>query len=142
MFENTTPIHMEWFYCIEGNRTKLNWFLFEFAVEYYSGINGSDELEDYRSQYGEQYIAQYCAYFARRLKESLLNELRGRTKSVIFHERYIGDFYPHHSSDFNHVLNRQAMGSFEALQSKCDGCRQRCLFDYRAISAYFDDYKD
>jgi len=142
MIKNTTPIRIEWFYYIEGNKSKLNWFLFEFALEYYDAICRSSLLEDYRSQYGEQYIAQYCTYFARRLKESLLNELRGRTKRVIFYERYISDFYPHHDSELDYALNQLAMDSFETLQSKCDECRQQCLFDYRAISAYFDEYKD
>ena len=141
MFENTTPIRMEWFYYIEGNRSKLNWFLFSFAAEYYGAAINSSEMADYRSRYGERYIAQYCAYFARRLKESLLSDLRGRTKSVIFHERFIGDFFPHHSSDLNHALNLQAMASFEALQTRCDGCPQRCLTDYKAVSAFFDGYE-
>jgi len=142
MIENNTPIRMEWFYYIEGNKSKLNWFLFAFALEYYDAISRSAALEDYRNQYGAQYIAQYCAYFARRLKESLMNELRGRTKRVIFYERYISDFYPHHNSELDYALNQQAMDAFEALQSKCDECTQRCLFDYMAISAYFDEYKD
>jgi len=138
MIQNTTPIRVEWFYYIEGNKSKLNWFLHEFALGYYDAIISSPELADYRSRYGEQQIAQYCSYFARRLKESLLNELRRRTKSVIFYERYISDFYPHHDGQLNLALNRIAMGAFEALQSKCDGCTQRCLFDYMAISSYFD----
>jgi len=71
MIQNITPIRAEWFYYIEGNKTKLNWFLFEFALGYYDAINSSPELEDYRSQYGKRQIAQYCSYFARRIKESL-----------------------------------------------------------------------
>ena len=142
MIENTTPIRVEWFYHIEGNKSKLSWFLFEFALGYYEAINSSPELEDYRRQYGERDIAQYCSYFARRIKESILNELRGRTKRVIFYERYISDFYPHHDSELDFAMNRIAMEAFEALQTKCDDCPQRCLYDYMAISAYFDEHKD
>ena len=142
IIQNNTPIQMKWFYFIEGNKSKLNWFLFEFALEYYNAISKNPSLEDYRNQYDVQYIAQYCTYFSRRLKESLLKELRGRTKHVIFQERYINDFYPHHDSDLNHTLSLIAMNSFEELQFKCDECRQQCLFDYRAISSYFNEYKD
>ena len=142
MIENTTPIRVEWFYYIEGNKSKLNWFLFEFALGHYDAINSSPEFEDYRRQYGERHIAQYCSYFARRIKESILNELRGRTKRVIFYERYISDFYPHHDSELDFAMNRIAMESFEALQTKCDDCPQRCLYDYMAISAYFDEHRD
>jgi len=142
MIENTTPIRIAWFYYIEGNKTKLNWYLLEFALEYYDLIRKSSALEDYRNQYNEQYIAQYCAYYARRIKKSLLNGIRGRTKHVIFYEGYISDFYPHHENKTNDALNRLAIEVFEALQSKCDGCPQRCLIDYMAISTFFDEYKD
>ena len=142
MIKNTTPIRMEWFYYLEGNQSKLNWFLFEFALGYYDAISRSHSLEDYRNQNGERFIAQYCAYHTRRLRESLLKELRGRTKRVIFYERYISDFYPHHDSQLNFILNQLAMDAFETLQSKCDTCSQRCLVDYMAISAYFNKCED
>jgi len=125
MIQNTSPIQMEWFRNLEGHKTKLNWYLLELALEYYDFIRRSAELDEYRERYGEQHIAQYCTYYARRMKKSLLNALRGRTKNVIFYEEYIGDFYPHHSSQLNGALNRLAMGAFESLQSGCDGCPQR-----------------
>jgi hypothetical protein len=35
MGANYTPIQIEWFYYLEGNKTKLNWFLLETALEYF-----------------------------------------------------------------------------------------------------------
>jgi len=142
MILNTTPIQMEWFSSLEGGKTKLNWFLLELSMEYYEAIRRSPALEGYRKEYGEKHIAQYCAYYARRIKKSLLNGIRGRTKSFIFYEEYISDFYPHHGGQLNGALNALAMEAFESLRSGCDGCPQRCLSDYRAISRFFDEYKD
>jgi len=142
MIMNTSPIQMEWFLNLEGHKTKFNWFLLEFALEYYDHIRRSPALGPYREQYDVQQIAQYCAYYAKRMKKSLLNNLRGRTKHIIFYEEYISDFYPHHEDELNGVLNSAAMEAFEELQPGCRACTQMCLRDYRGISPFFDEYKD
>ena len=142
MIMNTSPIQMEWFLNLEGYKTKFNWFALEFALEYYDFIRKSPALESYREQYDGQQIAQYCAYFSKRMKKSLLNNIRGRTKHIIFYEEYISDFYPHHDSDMNGILNSTAMEAFEGLQLGCRSCPHVCLRDYMGISPLFDDYKD
>jgi len=83
MGANYTPIQMEWFYYLEGDKTKFNWFLLETALEYFFHIRSCEGLATYRKQYDDRQIAQFCTYYARRMKKSLLNCLRGRTKSVI-----------------------------------------------------------
>jgi purine nucleoside permease len=61
---NNSPIQMEWFHNLEGEKTKFNWFLLEIALEYYSRINESSELKAYRKQYSKKEIALYCTYYA------------------------------------------------------------------------------
>ena len=139
---NTTPIEMEWFHNLEGDRTKLNWFLLELAMEYYEIIRKSPVLEAYRNQYSEQQIAQYCAYYARRMRKSMLNGFRGRTRNYIFYEEYVTDFYPHHDGQLNGTLNGLAMEAFETLRTGCGPCPQQCLNDYRSRSILFDEYMD
>jgi len=51
---NNSPIQMEWFYYLEGEKTKLNWFLLEIALEYYSRIMESHELRGYKKQYNNK----------------------------------------------------------------------------------------
>jgi len=142
MIMNATPIQMEWFHNLEGDRTKLNWFLLELAMEYYDSIRTSPELKEYREQYDENQIAQYCAYYARRMKKSMLNGFRGLRKTYIFYEEYATDFYPHHESYLNNALTRIAMDAFEALRSVCGACQQRCMDDYMSRSIMFDGHKD
>ena len=142
MILNTTPIQMEWFLNIEGEKTKLNWYLMELSMDYYSIIIKSPELKTYRTLYGNQEIARYCAYYARRMKKSFLNCLRGRTKSIIFYEEYITDYYPHHNGALNDMLNRKAMEAFEQLRLNCESCPHICLLDYRGYMPLFDEYKE
>ena len=142
MIMKTSPIQKEWFHYLYSDKSKLNWYLLEFALEYYNLIGDSLELAHYRVQYSEQQIAQYCAYYARRLQDSLLNYLRGRRKNVIFYREYAGDFYPHHDDELTILLSHTARESFDRMWYECKGCQQRCLDDYEAISPLFDNYKD
>ena len=142
MLFNTTPIQMEWFYDLEGEKTKLNWFLLETTFEYYDRIRDSNELAAYREQYGEQHIAQFCTYYSRRMKKSLLNCLSGKRKSVIHYREYISDFYPHHSNELNNILDEIAYDAWSHMLSACENCPQQCLFDYGSRCLIFDTYED
>ena len=142
MLFNTTPIQMEWFCYLWGDKTKLNWFLLEVAMEYYGFIMDSPDLAGYREQYGETQIAQFCAYYARRMKESLLNHLRGRRKSILGYPVYIDDFYPHHDEHLNNLLGDVAAETWKHLLSVCKSCPQRCLQEYEDWSPLFDEHQD
>ena len=135
----STPIQMEWFYYLEGEKTKLNWFLLEFALSYYEHIRDNSELTSYREQYDEQQVAQFCAYYARRLKEGLLNCLRGKRKRLAFYIDYVNDFYPQHGSQMNSLLHNEAMEAYDDMPF-CGNCPHQCLQDYMAKSPFFDKY--
>ena len=145
MILNNSPIKMEWFYDIggtEGEKTKLNWYLLEIALEYYDRIMCSPELEPYRERHGEEQIALYCAYYARRLKEGVLKYIRGQRKNVIFYQYYVSDYYPQHSDHLTGLLSRAARASFDNLWPVCRACPQQCLWEHEGKSPLFDEYQD
>jgi hypothetical protein len=142
MLYNRIPIRIEWFYHLEGEKTKLNWFLLEIALEYYDRIMDSLELATYRSLYDNKQIAQYCTYYARRAKESLLRCLRGRRKSIVLYREHIDDFYPHHTAQMNKTLAKVGNETWDHMLAACENCPQQCLVDYRSRSFDFDIYED
>jgi len=137
-----TPIEIEWFYYLEGERTKLNWFLLEVALEYYTRIKSSPELASYREHYDENQIAQYCAYYVRRLKDGLLKFLRGKRKCINLYQEHIADFYPHHAHQLNSALSAVAQEALAHMLSACKTCPSQCLIDYRSRCLDFDIYGD
>jgi len=141
MLFNHTPIQMEWFYYLEGEKTKLNWFLMEVALEYYDRIMGNAGLESYRELYSKEQIGQYCTYYVRRMKDGLLKFLRGQRKNINIYQEHIADFYPHQSHRQNSALNAVAQEVLEHMLSACKNCLQRCLSNYQSKSADFDIYK-
>ena len=142
MMFNHSPIQMEWFYYLYGEKTKLNWFLMEFALEYYDHIMDSPKLKDYRIQYNKEQIAQYCTYFTRRFKESVLKCLRGKRKSVIFYDEHISDFYPHFTDPQVRQLCHVASYAWKELVNNCLACPEQCYRDYESRSYNFEKLKD
>ena len=141
MILNNSHIQMEWFYDIEGEKTKLNWYLLELSLEYYDRIKGSPELSDYRAEYGDKHIAYYCAYYARRLKKSLLNYIKGRNKTVIFYQEYVSDYYPQFCDQKTLLMSRMARESFDQMWPGCRACPQQCLWEHEEKSPLFDEYQ-
>ena len=142
MIMNLSPIQIEWFYYLEGEKTKLNWYLLEITLEYYDRIMVKPELKSFCEQYNEKQIAQYCAYYARRIKESILRYLRGQRKRVIFYHEYAGDFYPHHDAQMNALLSRVAREAFDYMWPRCKVCPQRRLWEHEDRSPLFDEYQE
>ena len=142
MLFNSTPIQMEWFYNIHGDRSKFNWFLLEIALEYYDRIKDSPDLFSYRKMYNESQIAQFCTYYARRSKEGLLKNLRGQRKNIILYQEHIYDFYPHHTKQMNAALSKVGDEAWKHMLEACAICPQQCLVDYESRSPEFDFYKD
>lgn len=140
MMSSRTPIKIEWFYSLEGEKTKLNWFLFEIALEYYDHIKDNTELSEYRKEYDDKQIAQYCVYHAKRMKESLLRFLKGQRKSIILNRDYIAEFYHDNTVATNKALHKACMEAWEQILSACENCPVQCLNDYTARSMDFDIY--
>jgi len=141
MIMNSSPIQMEWFYKVEGEKTKLNWFLLEIALEYYSRITESHELKSYRKQYSKKQIAQYCTYYARRAKDDLLKYVKGRRKHFYTYQEYIDDFYPYHTNEQNELLAKVGNEAWEHMLRACNNCPEQCLRDYRSKCIFFETYK-
>ena len=135
-----TPIKIEWFHNIEGEKTKFNWFLLETALEHYSRIMDSEALSSYRELYSKEQIALFCTYYARRMKTSLLNSLRGRRKSIVAYLDYIDDYYPNHGREMNTALRAAANAAWGHMLEACMRCPQQCLDDYNSKSMDFDIY--
>jgi ferredoxin len=136
------PIRIEWFYYLDGYKTKLNWFLLEVALEYYTRIRSSPELGFYREQNNKGQISRYCTYYVRRMKESLLKCIHGQRKSIVLYQEHISDFYPQHSDRQNRALGKVAKEALDHMLSACKNCPVMCLHDYKSRNMDFDIYKD
>ena len=81
----------------ENPKIKLNFFLYEVALEYYTHIKQEKSLEWYRRKHKDREIAEFCRYYAKQMKKSILERLAGKTDATVIDEEYITSFYPKNS---------------------------------------------
>lgn len=134
------PIKAEWFYTDESERTKINWFCFEYALEFYTFIMKSKAMQKYRARNSNEEIAAFCSYFAKRMKKSVYDQLARITPEVIIDEEYIADYYPKNTQRQNIVFIGVAGEAWDSLLSVCEICPTRCISEREKRSEFFDRY--
>ncbi len=139
--ELNPPIKAEWFYTDESEQTKINWFCFEYALEFYTFIIKSQALRKYCKRNSNDEIAAFCAYFAKRMKKSVYDQLGPITPVTIIDEEYIADYYPKNTQRQNMVFIDAAGEAWDNLLSICEACPSRCISEREKRSEFFDSYK-
>ena len=135
------PIKAEWFYANEREKTKINWFCFEYALEFYTFIMDSKSLRGYRNKNSPEQIAAFCTYFSKRMKKSVYDRLAKLTSAVIIDEEYIADYYPQNPQRENLVFIDVAGQAWDSLLSVCETCPVRCISEREEKSTFFDRYE-
>ena len=111
-------------------------------MDYYMCLIHDTKLESYRGEYDKKQIGQFCAYYARRLTDSVLKYVKGQRKNVIFYPDHIQDFYPHFTEKQVDGLLNAAYDALGCILDSCVSCSQRCLDDYGSRSGNFELYED
>ena len=126
------------FYQDNGDKIKLNWFLYEYANLLYMKISASSKLTRYKKLYSQDQITAFCVYFSKRLKKSIFDMQTGRSKSTAFDGRYVYEFHPNNSFAQTQELLDVALAAWEDQLKCCAGCQNKCLIDEYEITGMFD----
>jgi hypothetical protein len=135
-------IKEERFYGSEEEKTKLNWFLYETALEYQMFIKSDRHLEKFRKTHGPAKIGAYCVHYAKKMKHSVLERLAGRTDATTLYEEYITDFFPQIRRNDMLRLMKVAEAAWDSHMSVCVVCPIRCLSEKDMKSDLFGHYID
>ena len=134
----TDVIQTSWFYTYEFEKTKFNWFCFEYALKLYDCVKGSKKLKKWTDEMTDIEIASFCAYFAKRMKKSVTDKLSGVTDIVEGDEEYLSDYCHTNTPRQNAALLRVAGDAWEQLLSVCVTCPTRCLSERFLLCDFFD----
>jgi len=126
------------FYQDNGDKIKLNWFLYEYANLLYMKISASSKLSRYKKLYSQDQITAFCVYFSKRLKKSIFDMQTGRLKSIAFDGMYVYEFYPDNSFAQTQALLDMALAAWADQLKCCAGCHSKCLIDEYEITDMFD----
>jgi hypothetical protein len=144
------------FYQRDSEKTKLNWFCYEYANNIYISIRASKNLARYRGRHKHEDIAAFCLYFAKRVREVVLERLTTRSDIVIFERatkkpesgagtgavaaevEYVYGFYPKCPPKQAEALLEAAMRAWREQLKTCRNCPSQCLRDWLSLCVMFD----
>jgi len=135
-----SPVQASWFYMFESEKVKLNWFLYEYACTLFDHIKHTRKkaLTKWKSQRSEEQLAEFCAYFSKRMRQSVLNRLSGLTEETEGDEEYICDYCHTNTHLENVAILDAADKAWEKLLDICVVCPNRCVSERYERCEFFD----
>jgi len=130
------------FYQDAGDKTLLNWCLYEYANILYTKIEESPKLASYRKKHSAKEIEEFCVYFSKRLRKSVNDAQTGRTKGVTIDARYVYEFYSENTYQQTQRLLEAALSAWNEHVVICSNCPNQCLIRSHEITDMFDNLED
>jgi hypothetical protein len=127
------------FYKNEKDKTKLNWFLFEYAAELDTHIKRPLRKRLKRKHIGNKKIAAFCIHYSKQMKGEILDKLSGRSENVSLSYQAIEEFFPRLNNKLVDDLLTSAFDAWDSLTSMCVKCPTRCISEKDNKAPMFDD---
>jgi len=136
------PVEPKWFYQSEKEKIKFAWFLYEYACAYYNQITDSRNklVSRWLKGQSELQLADFCAYYSKRVQESLGEFIHGHTNDILCDIGYIQVYCHRNSGQLNTELAFQAQKAMVYLLEICNTCPQQCLDNPSDYCIFFDRY--
>lgn len=127
------------FYQDAGDKTMLNWCLYEYSNILYTKIEESPKLANYRKSHCANEVEAFCVYFSKRLRKSVNDAQTGHTKGVTIDARYVYEFYPENTYQQTQRLLDAALSAWNEHVLICSNCPNQCLIHGYEITDMFDN---
>lgn len=117
------------FYNSETEKTKLNWFLFEYALEYEAHIYEDKKLHTRLDRKGvdDRAIAEFCIQYAKQMNGQILARVLHKIGNIEFGYRSIEAYFPHIGDELVNSLLTAAAKAWDSLTGRCVSCPTRCI---------------
>ena len=132
------PIKAKYFYENENEKTKLNWFCYEYAYVLYKNIMEAKILKKYRKKNKNEQIVKFCVYFSKETKRSIHEKIGGIVENTTFYEEYVKNYYPNNTNKENYLLLNVATKAWDEMLSNCVNCPTRCISEMNKKCILFD----
>ncbi len=127
------------FYSKEDEKTKLNWFLFEYAEELESKIKVPLRKRLKKKRIDDEKIAEFCVFFSKGMKQNIMDQVSGKTQNVSLSHETVEEFFPEIGDKLVDQLLSAAANAWDSLLDVCESCPARCISERDRKSRMFDD---
>jgi len=127
------------FYSAEHEKTKLNWFCYELALNFELEIK--HKLGKRLKRYGisEEDMADFSIYLAKRMKGILLQKLSGEIETVYFSYEMVESYFLKLSDRMVDKMLGVIENAWDEQLSFCEICPTRCVTERHAYCTMFDE---
>jgi hypothetical protein len=144
--ENGELITPDQFYSTAREKTKLNWFCFEYALELEQSIKADRKLWSRLRRKGVDaaQVAEFCVDYSKHMKKEVLLQVSGRIPQVRIQYEPIEDFFPTIGDTLVNKILDAAAKAWDSQLECCVVCPTRCISEKGERAVMFDDafYRD
>ena len=122
-------ISASWFYNSEEQKILFFWFLYEYALKLYDHLSASKPkaLSKWKSQMTAEQLAKFCAYYAKRMRTSMLENMESGSGAITAYAEYITDYFHTSSSAEVKAIIKIGSAAWTELLESCAVCPTKCL---------------
>jgi len=129
-----------WFYKEDNEKIKLNWFLYEYACDLFELLydDQTKRIADWKAKLTDEQIAEFCAYYAKRMKRSLVDFLENKTRTIKVYDEYLSDYCHANTRRENAVITKIGSAAWDKMMKSCAVCPDKCLEEPGEYCEFFD----
>jgi len=127
------------FYSNAAEKTKLNWFCYEYASEIISLVDPKLQKRLNRKGIADGRIVDFAVYFAKHMKAVGLRKLGGEFDRVPMNYQDIERFFPRLDDKIVDDLLTVVAKAWDSLLEICCSCPTRCISERDQLAPAFDD---
>jgi hypothetical protein len=137
-------IPTSWFWKEEDDKIKLHWLLYEFACGFFEHLdrNSTKRIIDWKAKRTDEQIAEFCAYYAKRMKPSIVELLETDSESFLGYTEYLTDYLHDNTLRENESISKVSASAWDNLLEVCIVCPVRCLDEPAEHCDLFDRMKN
>ena len=127
------------FYSNAAEKTKLNWFCYEYASEIVSLIEPKLQKHLNRKGIPDRRVVDFAVYFAKHMKVVGMQKLGGEFDRVPMNYQDIEHFFPRLDDRLVDDLLTVVARAWDSLLGMCCSCPNRCVSERNLPMTAFDD---
>ena len=133
-------IPASWFYVDERDKNKLNWLLYEYSLIIFDQVMSTRKnvITKWKARQDEARIAEFCAYYAKRMKHSILAYQDGAEAGVVMPEYFVSDFWHTNTRRENRAIMEIAHAAWTEKLQICAACMGGCIYESDTWCEFFD----
>ena len=127
------------FFSNESEKTKLNWFCFEFAAEIQGHVKKSLKKKLQKAGVSDEDLANFCIFYSKNMKPQILKCVAGKQENIHLSYLPIEQYFSSLNDKLVDDLLTVVENAWKNITDMCVVCPTRCISEKDRKADMFDD---